>query len=267
MSYLLPLDSLSQPVSLVSLGQGAGEVGIVFIGAMVVACLLNMTTIGSLSELNALMPNITGGLAQYTLACMGPVPTIVSMVGGYLICNILSAGVEASIFAYAMSEVIPLPIPSIVYTVVMMIVVMATNLIGVDMFAKVQDLVAFLLVGSMVLMGLIGIFKLGTGTVVSQPANMASSPSEVISMTAVAFWLFIGAEFAIPISGQVKNAKKKCSSWNGTRTYRNTYHAGNNGSWILSLHSMGRTCKFCKDLICFMVSFSLEKPEKYGWHL
>lgn len=156
---------------LVSLGQGAGEVGIVFIGAMVVACLLNMTTIGSLSELNALMPNITGGLAQYTLACMGPVPTIVSMVGGYLICNILSAGVEASIFAYAMSEVIPLPIPSIVYTVVMMIVVMATNLIGVDMFAKVQDLVAFLLVGSMVLMGLIGIFKLGTGTVVSQPAN------------------------------------------------------------------------------------------------
>ena len=193
---------------LVSLGQGAGEVGIVFIGAMVVACLLNMTTIGSLSELNALMPNITGGLAQYTLACMGPVPTIVSMVGGYLICNILSAGVEASIFAYAMSEVIPLPIPSIVYTAVMMIVVMATNLIGVDMFAKVQDLVAFLLVGSMVLMGLIGIFKLGTGTVVSQPANMASSPSEVISMTAVAFWLFIGAEFAIPISGQVKNAKK-----------------------------------------------------------
>ena len=193
---------------LVSLGQGAGEVGVVFIGAMVVACLLNMTTIGSLSELNALMPNITGGLAQYTLACMGPVPTIVSMVGGYLICNILSAGVEASIFAYAMSEVIPLPIPSIVYTVVMMIVVMATNLIGVDKFAKVQDLVAFLLVGSMVLMGLIGIFKLGTGTVVSQPANMASSPSEVISMTAVAFWLFIGAEFAIPISGQVKNAKK-----------------------------------------------------------
>lgn len=193
---------------LVSLGQGAGEVGIVFIGAMVVACLLNMTTIGSLSELNALMPNITGGLAQYTLACMGPVPTIVSMVGGYLICNILSTGVEASIFAYAMSEVIPLPIPSIVYTAVMMIVVMATNLIGVDMFAKVQDLVAFLLVGSMVLMGLIGIFKLGTGTVVSQPANMASSPSEVISMTAIAFWLFIGAEFAIPISSQVKNAKK-----------------------------------------------------------
>lgn len=193
---------------LVSLGQGAGEVGIVFIGAMVVACLLNLTTIGSLSELNALMPNITGGLAQYTLACMGPMPTIISMVGGYLICNILSSGVEASIFAYAMAEVIPLPIPSIVYTAIMMALIMVANLCGVDMFAKVQDLVALLLVGSMVGMGIIGMFKLGTGEIVVQPANMASSPAQVISMTAVAFWLFIGAEFAIPISSEVKNAKR-----------------------------------------------------------
>lgn len=193
---------------LVSLGQGAGEVGIVFIGAMVIACLLNLTTIGSLSELNALMPNITGGLAQYTLACIGPLPTIVSMVGGYLLCNILSSGVEASIFAYAMSQVIPLPIPSIVYTAVMMALIMVANLYGVDMFAKVQDLVAFLLVGSMVIMGLIGAFKLGTGQVVVQSANNATSPAQVISMAAVAFWLFIGAEFAIPISGEVKNAKR-----------------------------------------------------------
>ena len=193
---------------LVSLGQGAGEVGIVFIGAMVIACLLNLTTIGSLSELNALMPNITGGLAQYTLACIGPLPTIVSMVGGYLLCNILSSGVEASIFAYAMSQVIPLPIPSIVYTAVMMALIMVANLYGVDMFAKVQDLVAFLLVGSMVIMGLIGAFKLGTGQVVVQSANNGTSPAQVISMTAVAFWLFIGAEFAIPISGEVKNAKR-----------------------------------------------------------
>ena len=48
---------------LVSLGQGAGTIGVTFIFAMVIACLFNMTTIASLSELNALMPNTTGGLA------------------------------------------------------------------------------------------------------------------------------------------------------------------------------------------------------------
>lgn len=193
---------------LVSLGQGAGSIGVVFIGAMVIACLLNMTTVASLSELNALMPNTTGGLAQYTLACLGPFPTLISMVGGYLICNIMSSGVEASIFSYAMASTIHLPIPSILYTLVMTIVVMIANLYGVDMFAKIQDLVAFLLVGSMLIMGIIGMFGLGTGAMVQQPYSMVSSWKKVVSMVAVAFWLFIGAEYVIPVSKNVKNAKR-----------------------------------------------------------
>lgn len=193
---------------LVSLGQGAGSIGVVFIGAMVIACLLNMTTVASLSELNALMPNTTGGLAQYTLACLGPFPTLISMVGGYLICNIMSSGVEASIFSYAMASTIHLPIPSILYTLVMTIVVMIANLYGVDMFAKIQDLVAFLLVGSMLIMGIIGMFGFGTGAMVQQPYSMVSSWKEVVSMVAVAFWLFIGAEYVIPVSKNVKNAKR-----------------------------------------------------------
>ncbi|MBU5460041.1 APC family permease [Anaerostipes sp. MSJ-23] len=193
---------------LVSLGQGAGTIGVVFIVAMVIACLLNMTTIASLSELNALMPNTTGGLAQYTLASMGPFPTLISMVGGYLLCNVLSSGVEASIFAYAMEQTFHLPIPRLAYTIIMTIILLIANLRGVDMFAKIQDLVAYLLVGSMILMGIIGALGLGTGKMVHQPMCMVTNFSSVVSMTAVAFWLFIGAEYAIPISKEVKNAKK-----------------------------------------------------------
>lgn len=51
-------------------------------------------------------------------------------------------------------------------------------------------------------------FRLGTGTVVEQPLSMASSPGSVVSMTAVAFWLFIGAEYVIPVSKDVRNAKR-----------------------------------------------------------
>lgn len=73
---------------------------------------------------------------QYTLACLGPFPTLISMVGGYLLCNILSSGVEASIFSYAMAQTIKLPVPSIAYTLIMTIVIMIANLRGVDMFAR-----------------------------------------------------------------------------------------------------------------------------------
>lgn len=193
---------------LVSLGQGAGAIGVTFIGAMVIACLLNMTTVASLSELNALMPNTTGGLAQYTLTSMGPFPTLISIVGGYLICNIMSCGVEASIFSYAMATTIKLPIPSLAYTLIMTVIVMIANLYGVDMFAKIQDVVAFLLVGSMLVLGIIGMLGLGTGQEVVQPYNMASDFKGVVSMIAVAFWLFIGAEYVIPVSKNVRNAKR-----------------------------------------------------------
>ena len=193
---------------LVSLGQGAGSLGVTFIGAMLVAMLLNMATVASLSELNALMPNITGGLAQYTLAALGPFPTLLSMVGGYLVCNTMSCGVEASIFSFAVADTTGLKIPSIFYTLVIVVVLLIANLYGVDMFAKIQNVVAFLLIGSLVGMGIIGMLGLGTGQKISQPYALNSSFKDVVSMTAVAFWLFIGAEYAIPVSKDVKNAKR-----------------------------------------------------------
>ena len=130
------------------------------------------------------------------------------MVGGYLICNIMSCGVEASIFSYAMATTIKLPIPSLAHTLIMTVIVMIANLYGVDMFAKIQDVVAFLLVGSMLVLGIIGMLGLGTGQEVVQPYNMASDFKGVVSMIAVAFWLFIGAEYVIPVSKNVRNAKR-----------------------------------------------------------
>ena len=193
---------------LVSLGEGAGTMGVTFILAMVIAMLLNMTTIASLSELNALMPNTTGGLAQYTLAALGPFPTLISMVGGYIICNTLSCGVEASIFSFSLADIIGGNIPSIVYTLIMTVIILIANLRGVDMFAKIQDVVAFLLVGSLVVMGFIGMIGMGTGVKIEQPAVLEADFGSIASMTAVAFWLFIGAEYAIPVSKEVKNAKR-----------------------------------------------------------
>ena len=193
---------------LVSLGSGAGTLGVTFILAMAIAMLLNMTTVASLSELNALMPNTTGGLAQYTLAALGPFPTLISMVGGYIICNTMSCGVEASIFSFYLADTLGLNIPSFVYTLIMTVVILLANLRGVDMFAKIQDIVAFLLVGSLVAMGFIGMIGMGTGVKVDQPYVLEADFKNIAAMTAVAFWLFIGAEYAIPISKEVKNAKR-----------------------------------------------------------
>lgn len=193
---------------LMSLGQGSGTIGCSFIIAMIIACVLNLITAASLAELNGLMPNLTGGLAQYTLACLGPFPTIVSMVGGYLLCNSLTASAEGAMFGNCIVMVTGTEIPAVIFTLGITVILIITNLQGVDMFAKIQDVVAFGLIGSLVILGIVGALGLGTGTEVSQPFNITSKWNDIVPMIAVAFWLFIGVEFIIPISKEVKDFKK-----------------------------------------------------------
>ena len=195
---------------LLSIGQGASTIGLPFIITMAIACAFNILTAFSICELNALMPNLTGGMAQYTLACFGPFVSIVITVGGYLTCQTIMGSSEAAMFGNTLSNVLTgVPIPGSVYSIVLILILLGLNLFGVDMFAKVQNIVAYGLIGSLLFLGIMGTIKLGTGQVVEQPAVLSSKPSDVFSLLGLAFFLFIGVEFIVPISTQVKNPRKK----------------------------------------------------------
>lgn len=89
--------------------------------------------------------------------------------------------------------------------------VKVVNLLGVDIFAKIQNLTVALLLGSLVLLGILSAFKLGTGTVIeaaSATQPVVTGVSGIVSLSAMAFWLFIGIEFVIPVSRDLKNPKR-----------------------------------------------------------
>ena len=106
---------------LMSLGQGAGALGTGFIITMILACAINILTALSMAELNALMPNLTGGLAQYTLAGIGPFVTILTMVGGYLVCQAIAGSVECAMFGNAINSVFDTGIPSSVLSIILLV--------------------------------------------------------------------------------------------------------------------------------------------------
>lgn len=193
---------------LMSLGQGTSILGTGFIITMVLACIINIFTALSMAELNALMPNLTGGLAQYTLAGMGPFVTILTMVGGYLVCQMIAGSVECAMFGNAINSVFDTGVPSCVFSIIMVALLIIANLMGVDIFAKIQNVVAYVLIGSLVIMGLIGTFGLGTGEQVVQPSNIAGSFGDTLGLLGLAFFLFIGCEFVIPISKSIKNERR-----------------------------------------------------------
>lgn len=194
---------------LLSIGQGAAALGNTFIITMIVACLFNILTALSICELNALMPNLSGGMAQYTLASFGPFVSIVVNVGGYLTCQTIMGSSEVAMFGNTMSSVFEnVPISGTVYSILLIAILTVLNLFGVDMFAKIQNIVAYGLIGSLTIMGIMGTLKIGTGEIVEQPAVLSSDPADMFSLLGLAFFLFIGAEFVVPISTQVRNARR-----------------------------------------------------------
>ncbi len=154
------------------------------------------------------MPNLTGGLAQYTLAGIGPFVTIVTMVGGYIVCQSIAGSVECAMFGNAINSVFHTGIPSSVFCILLLVILIIANLLGIDMFAKIQNVVVYGLIFSLVAMGLLGILGLGSGETVSQPMNQAGSLSDTFSLLGLAFFLFIGSEFVIPVSRNVKNERR-----------------------------------------------------------
>ncbi len=192
----------------ISSASGASAVGTPFVIAIVIACIANMMAVLSIAELNAIMPNLTGGIAQYTLAGLGPLITIITMVGGYLISNVFAAPAEGAMFANIMAELAGDSIPPEVFSVGITVILVVVNLMGVNMSTVVQEVVATFMVISLVILSLVGAFGAGSGETVRQAAVISSDLKDILPLTATAFWFFIGAEFIVPLAKDMKNPKK-----------------------------------------------------------
>jgi amino acid transporter len=194
---------------LVSLGQGFGLAGKSFILALVIAAVLNAFVALSFSELNHMMPNVTGGLGQYMLVGLGPWASIVSNLSAYVITTIFCVSVETAMTGIVLNGLFP-AISATVFSVAVVMLLFGLNLLGIDIFAKVQNFTVTILIGSMAILGVMGVFKLGISTPVA-PTEIVpemTSLADVVSLSAIAFWLFIGVEFIIPVSKEMKNPRR-----------------------------------------------------------
>ncbi|MDR2357679.1 MAG: APC family permease [Oscillospiraceae bacterium] len=192
---------------LVSLGQGVGLAGKGFILPLAIVVVLNSFIALSFAELHRMMPNVTGGLGQYVLVGLGPWASIVSNISAYVITMIFAMAVEVSMCGIVLNNLIP-AVPPVVFSLLILLALLAVNLFGIDLFAKVQNVTVILLIGSMAALGFLSVLKLGSGAPIlpgtQSPAPMQTT-GELISLSAIAFWLFIGVEFIIPVAKDLRN--------------------------------------------------------------
>jgi len=193
---------------LVTLSQGVGIAGKGFIIAMAIACGLNILVAMSFSEMNALMP-ISGGLGQYTLAAMGPFVSMIAVIGGYLFTNIFASSSEAAMIGFVVQSTLLPNVKPIIITMTALVVLLVINYFGIRSYARIQIVVTGFMIGSLILLGVIGFLKVGSGELVVQPTtDFNPMGMNVITLTALAFWLFVGVEFITPLTNDIKKPER-----------------------------------------------------------
>jgi amino acid transporter len=193
--------------TLITLGQGTGIAGAGFIIAMFFAWMLQHFSAQSYAELSCMMPS-AGGIRSYTRVAMGALPAVVATISGFVIPNLLAAPTELAVASTMLTETFIGEIPPLYWGTGLLAVIMITNIIGIDIFARVQIVFT---VTMMVILSVLGIIGLtGMGQAAPELPAMPFNPLgwDILGLTAMAVWLYIGIEYVCPLAEETVNPGK-----------------------------------------------------------
>lgn len=198
--------------SMISATQGIGIGGMGFVAALIVAFVLAQFNAMTFSELSLMFPQ-AGTLATYTQKAIGHFPAIVAVFAGYVVVAMLALPVEMLLVDAIVGELLPGMFPPKVIPIAILIVLTATNLVGADVFAKVQNLLALILLTALVLLGLCAVTGFAEPYPVIEGTHVDWSFASVadgsfLGLVALALWLMVGVEFICPMINEVRNPQR-----------------------------------------------------------
>ncbi|MHB0980342.1 MAG: APC family permease [Thermoleophilia bacterium] len=193
--------------TLVLQGQGFGIAGPGFLIAMVIAMLVNLFAMFSFAELSGIVPR-AGSINHYTQAALGPFMAIVAVLASYFIVNIFAGSAEASVPGIIFHDVFWSGMPPRVFSTAIVLILVYTNLRGIEWFSAIQLVTAAAMILSLAAVGIIGLLGLGSGTPVPGAFDSFNPlGTSIFSLVALAFWLFVGAEFVTPLAEEIRRPR------------------------------------------------------------
>lgn len=190
---------ISQGVMVLML-QGAGIAGPAFLIPLSLAFLLALSYAFSFSELSLMIPR-AGSLSSYTEVALGHFAAIVSTFSGYVVVAMFALSAELLLLDQIISHVYTGLFPSMSVAVGVLVLFTLLNLLGIDIFARLQTALATVMLIVLLALGLSAIS--GSG---SEPALAGGLPADwnpmgvgVLTLVALAIWGFVGAEFVCPL--------------------------------------------------------------------
>lgn len=194
-------------ICFVSVLQGVGIGGASFFLSLIFAFLLTICYVFSFSELALMLPR-AGGLSSYTEVAMGHFPAIIATITGYLAPAIFGLPAELFLVEYIMDLLYPGNLGH--FGIIILVGITILNILGVEIFSAAQNILAFMMVVALLIVGMSGLFP-ATANTVSNPSlweSIGDLNTSVFSLIVLAFWAFVGLEFTCPLIEETINPEK-----------------------------------------------------------
>lgn len=200
---------VSQGVMVLML-QAVGMAGFGFIIPLGLAYLLALSYAFSFSELSLMIPR-AGSLSSYTEVAIGQFPAILATFSGYIVVAMFALSAELQLLDLIINKVFPTaPLPPLSIASGVLGLFTVLNLMNIDIFARLQSLLAIVMVVVLLLLGLSAI-----GHEQAQPLSQvialgAGNPLGwgVLTLAAIAIWGFVGAEFVCPLVEEARRPER-----------------------------------------------------------
>lgn len=190
---------VSQGVMVLML-QGAGIAGLGFLIPLALALALALTYVVSFAELALMIPR-AGSLSSYTEVALGHFPAILATFSGYVVVAMFALSAELLLLDLIINEVYPgvFPHMSIAYGVLIGFTLL--NLLGIDVFARLQSALALVMLVVLLALGLAAVTGSGSEQALTSAIGSDWNPmgTSVMTLVALAIWGFVGAEFVCPL--------------------------------------------------------------------
>ncbi|BAQ75354.1 MULTISPECIES: APC family permease [Pseudomonas] len=197
---------VSQGVMVLML-QGAGMAGLGFFIPLLLAYLLALTYALSFSELALMVPR-AGSLSSYTEVAIGHFPAILATFSGYMVVAMFALSAELLLLDLIIGKVYPGVLPPMLVAYGVLGTFTALNLLGIDVFARLQTVLAVVMV---VILLTLGLGAIGSPQAdLQRPLDQGWNPMEVgaLALAAMAIWGFVGAEFVCPLVEETRRPER-----------------------------------------------------------
>lgn len=195
-------------IGMVSSAQGIGIGGWGFVGALFIAFAISMANAFAYAEMSLMLPS-QGSLSSFAEAAIGNFPAIMLVFAGYVTPAIFGVPAELILADTILTQTLGLPLPTHFWPVAIVVLFAALNILGTDVFARVQTVLSFVV---LLFLGVVGVVALtGGASAAPDPAAgfaQLSKETTVFGLVALAFWVFAGIEFVTPLVTEARDARR-----------------------------------------------------------